>query len=197
MASSNAGRLLTISHRQQQVALRAAVLRDINRLWPLWDGTRVADFGAFSDPATTLVRAYYRTSAGLASRYYTLLRAAEGVGGEPVRLIPDPPPVEQVVGNLRATGLAGTMRGVRAGLSPQAARQSGLVQAMGSAGRMVLRGAGDTLTATSQADGRAQGWTRVTGGSPCDWCAGQAGPTSTDDFQSHDHCSCTAEVVFT
>jgi len=197
MAQSEAGRLLTIQHRQRQVALRAAVLRDVQRLWPLWDGTRVADFGTFAEPAATLIRARYRTSAGLASVYYQGLRAAEQVGGESVRVIAEAPAVEQVVANLRATGLAGTMRGIRAGLSPQAARQSGLVQAMGSAGRMTLRGAADTLTRTAEVDRRAAGWTRVTSANPCEWCAGQAGPVSTDEFQSHDHCSCSVEVVFT
>ncbi len=172
------------------------MLRDIQRLWPLWDGTRVAEFDTFAAPASALIRARYRTSAGLASGYYQALRQAEQVAGESVRLIADPPDADRVVGNLRATGLAGTMRGVRAGLSPQAARRAGLVQAMGSAGRMVLRGAGDTLAQTARADGRAKGWTRVTSANPCSWCAEQSGPTLFDEFQSHDHCSCSAEVVF-
>jgi hypothetical protein len=201
MAKSEAGRLLTIAHRQRQLQLRAATLRNLAQLWPLWDGIRVARFADFAEPAATLVQDRFGTSSGLAIGYYQALRVAEEAAGSPTPRVADPPATGHVIGNLRATALSTVMRGLRAGFSPQAARQNGLVAAIGSAGRMTMRGAAESLVLTSAADTRATGWQRVAGGSACPFCTRLAGKQfSSEDgasFQSHDHCACSAEVVFT
>jgi hypothetical protein len=201
MARSEAGRLLTIQHRQRQLQLRAATFQTLTQLWGLWDGQTIRTFPRFAEPATTLVQDRFGTSAGLAVGYYQALRLAESAGGSPTPRVADPPETDRVVGSLRATALASTLRGLRTGFSPQAAKQNALVAAMGSAGRMVMRGAAESLVLTAAADPRARGWQRVAGSGACDFCEMLAGrgpvySEDTADFQSHDHCACSAEVVF-
>lgn len=201
MARTEAGRLLTIQHRQRQLQLRAATLQVLSQLWALWDGQTIRTFPRFVEPATTLVQDRFGTSAGLAVGYYQALRLAEQAGGSPSPRVADPPKTDTVVASLRATALASTLRGLRSGFSPQAAKQNALVAAMGSTGRMVMRGAAESLVLTSAADSRARGWQRIAGSGACDFCemlAGRGAVYSEDtaDFQSHDHCACSAEVVF-
>lgn len=201
MAKSEAGRLLTIAHRQRQLQLRASFLRQLALLWPLWDGLRVARFADFAEPAAVLVQDRFGAAAGLSVGYYQALRLAEDADGAPTPRIADPPSTDKVVGNLRATALTSVMLGLRSGFHPEAARQHGLVRAMGSTGRMMMRGAAESLILTSAADPRAKGWQRVAGSGACKFCVMLAsrGPVyseDTADFQSHDHCACSAEVVF-
>ncbi|MEX2408858.1 MAG: hypothetical protein WD489_07105, partial [Rhodovibrionaceae bacterium] len=106
MARTEAGRLLTIQHRQRQLQLRAATLRTLTQLWELWDGQTIRTFGRFVEPATTLVQDRFGTSAGLAVGYYQALRIAEEAGGSPTPRVAHPPDTESVVGSLRATALA-------------------------------------------------------------------------------------------
>jgi hypothetical protein len=199
VASSEAGRLLTIQHRQQQLALRAATLRDVMRLWPLFTDLSRSGYERFAQTAATLTRDRFNTSAGLAVSYYQGLRVAEKARGPAAPLLAEMPAVEKVMGNLVMTGFVGTMKGLGAGFSPQAAKQNGLVQVMGSVGRQVLRGAAETMVLTSAEDRASTGWQRVTGGG-CSFCEMLAGRTFTSEdaasFESHDHCACTAEPTF-
>lgn len=194
--------LLTAAYRRQQLAVRAAALQDVTRAWALWTPGQVATYGRFVDLAVPLIEARYGQAADLALGYYRRLREAEDVEE-------DPPPrrrprlaVDDVVPSLRATGLAGTMRALRAGFSAQAASQSGLVQVLGTAGRLALNGGRDAIVATVDADPKAAGWRRVASGGACDFCrllAGR-GPAykgeRTATFRAHDHCACSAEPVF-
>lgn len=193
---------LTAQHRAAQLALRALVLRDVTRLWPLWRPGRVATYGDFADAAATLIAARYAESAGIGAAYYRAFRRAYGVAGVEAPRMPPRLAADDIVPSLRATGLAGTMRALRVGFSSQAASRSGLVQALGSAGRLVLNGGRDAVVASTGADARAAGWRRVTSGGACDFCqllAGR-GPAyksgRTAEFLAHDHCACSAEPVF-
>src|SRR5690606_32741566 len=77
---SAAGVALTERHRQAQLAVRALMLREFLRLWPLWrgDDETCRDLVAATIP---LVAARYQVSAALASSFYQAFRFAENVPG--------------------------------------------------------------------------------------------------------------------
>lgn len=201
MASAE-GDLLTAAYRRQQLAVRAGALQDVSRAWQLWTPGRVESFGRFTDLAVPLLAARYGQAAALAAGYYRRFRAAEGAKGADPAKLPAPLRPEDVIPSLRATGLAGTMRALRAGFSAQAASRAGLTQALGSAGRLTLNGGRAAIVAAVGADPAAKGWQRIASGGACDFCRMLAsrGPAyksdRTADFLAHDHCACSAEPVF-
>lgn len=193
---------LTAQHRTAQLALRALVIRDLTRLWPVWTIGRVATYGEFVQLAAVLIAARHQESSGLAAGYYRSVRRAYDVTGADTPRLAARLALADIAPSLRATGLAGVMRALRVGFSPQAASRTGLVQVAGAAGRLVLNGGRDTVLASAGADGRSAGWRRVTAGDPCKFCQMLAGRgpaykgERTAAFQAHDHCACTAEPVF-
>lgn len=199
MARTAEGRDLTRAHRRQQLAVRAATLQDLARLWPLWDGIRISTFSRFVDVAATLIRSRHQESAALASRYYRRFRETENVGGTATPALAERVPTVDIVDNLRATGLTDTLRASRAGQTIPQARRTGLVSASGSAGRMTLAGGADTIVRSTNADDQALGWSRVTDADPCYFCAMLAsrGPVfktrATAGFDAHDHDACGVE----
>jgi len=76
------------------------------------------------------------------------------------------------------------------------------VRVLGTATRLVLDGGRRTLVESIRADPRAEGWQRVTSGSPCAFCAMVAsrGPAYASEraarFEAHDHCGCSAEPYY-
>lgn len=78
MASSRRGKRLTEEHRQQQLQIRAAFLREFFTLWPLMDPTRVDETGtAWIQAVMPLIREYRDLSADAAENYYRDFRLAE------------------------------------------------------------------------------------------------------------------------
>lgn len=202
MAVTGAGRQLTGQHRQAQLGVRAATVRDFAALWAAFDITVEEDFSSLANATVTLVAGRHRDSATVAGRYFGAYRTAEGIRGDaPVRLAERIAP-SRVVRSLAATGRAGVLRSIGKGFSPQAARQNGLVRASGAMGRLALDGGRQTIVDSTNTDRRAVGWNRVTDASPCAFCAMVAsrGPVyrseRSADFESHDHCGCSAEPAY-
>lgn len=202
MAATPEADTATRQYRQQLLAVRAFTLQDVTRAWSTWQPGRVATYGRFVDLAVPLITGRYGQAAALAVGYLDRFRRAEGVRGNATPKLPAAPDADTIIASLRATGLSGTMRAIRAGFSPQAASRAGLVQALGSAGRLALNGGRDAILESVHADPRALGWRRVTAGGPCDFCAMLAGrgpvykTDRTAGFQAHDHCACSAEPVY-
>lgn len=201
MARTAEGATLTRQHRQRQLALRAAVIRDLTLLWPLWTLDDFDSFDRFVAAAVPLIRARHRDAAGIAANYFRAFRTVEGIDGEVTPQIAERPPVEKVAVSMRATGLTATAKALQAGKSPQAARHNGFVRMSGAATRHTLTGAHDTIIRSAGTDRRARGWQRITSGSPCAFCAmiASRGPVFSSDggsFNAHDHCGCTAEPVY-
>ena len=198
MAATAEGAELTRTHRLAQVAIRAAVVRDLSTLWALFDPIAPESFERFAELADVLIRTRYADSVGIASAYYRAFVAAEGIGS---RVIPLPaPPLEpaRVRTSLFATGFAGTDRALRAGFSIDAAKANGFVLVSGSASRLALEGGRKTIVGTIGVDGVVSGYRRVTSAKACDFCSMLAGrgpvyKESTADFAAHDHCSCSVE----
>lgn len=196
MARTDAGGLLTVQHRNAQLQLRAAALRDYTTIWPLWNGDS-RTFRQLVDATLPLVRAHHRLSATLAAAYYEALRFAERAGGAAAPRVAETPSTDVIAGTLYLTGLDMTRRALLAGQSPQAARQTALVRTSGTVARLALAGGRDTLVASARDDTRARGYRRVLTPGACEFCQQLAAAGATDsDFQAHDHCGCAAEPAF-
>lgn len=200
MAETAEGAQLSRTFRQTQIALRAAVIRDLDTLWALFDPAAPESYEKFAEIAGSLIRSRYSDSAGLASLYYRQFVEAEGIAS---RVIPLPaPPLDpnRIRTSLYATGFAGTDRALRAGKPIEAAKANGFVAVSGAGSRLALEGGRKTITGTIGVDGAVAGYRRVTSGKACDFCTMLAGRgavygEASADFDAHDHCSCTAEPV--
>lgn len=192
---------LTRQYRRQSLALRAATLRDLQRLWPALDFARIdATFPTFLTGVMPLIQRDRRRAAGLASVYVKAHRLEAGIPGTVAVKLAGPAPVEQVATSMHYTTVEAVKVATRAGYTPVKAMESSLVQTMGSAGRLVLDGGRETVQATAVADPRTAGWQRVTSGG-CTFCRMLAGrgavySEASSDFEAHDHCACSAEPVY-
>lgn len=191
MARTHAGAELTRLHRQRQLVLRAATLRDMLVLSKLWN----SPFDDFASATATLVESRRTISAGLASDYYRGLRAVEGIPGSASPQLADETNRDRVIASLYITGLGTFNRSIGAGLTEQAAKRQALVSLSGSVGRHVLNAGRDTIIGSAKTDRHSRGWARQTSGNPCSFCAviASRGPVfkeDTADFQAHDHCAC-------
>lgn len=203
MARTSQGQQLTIQHRQRQLSLRAATLRDLMALWRAVDPTNLrGTIDPFTRAAATIIRARFGDSAILAARYYERFREVEGASGAVTIVTPDPPSRELTTGVVRGAALSGIVNARRRGQSVQAASQNGLVKASGSISNLVLSASRQVITQATASDPRSTGrWARVAGGSACEFCLmlesrGAVFSARTADFQSHDHCACVAEPAF-
>lgn len=202
MARTALGSQLTQQHRAAQLAIRAAVIRELQLLWPAFDPTEFDTFDRFLVGAIALIQGRYRDSAGIAAAYFQTFRSAEGVRSVldvrvPPRLSPG------IIGMaLRGGGLLGTLNARRAGQNVDQAAANGFVRVAGVAGSLVLDGGRATVLDAIRRDPERPRWQRVTSGRPCAFCAMLAsrGPVYRDAdraaFQAHDHCSCTPEAAY-
>ncbi len=196
MPRTAAGIALTAQHREGQLRIRARSLRDFMRLWPLWTGDD-RSFNGLVAATVPLVGGYYRLSSSFAADYYQAFRRAEKVGGSAIPRL-GTLDNEAVVAGLYVTGRIMTRKALAAGQSPGVAMQTALVRVSGNVTRHVLAGGRDTVMLSTAEDKLARGWERVTGGSPCDFCASLAGVVNGEGggFEAHDHCSCAASPTF-
>lgn len=201
MARTREGAALTRRHYVAQLAVRAAASRDVMSLWRGVDPTNLSGtFDTFARSATVITRARHGTSSGVAASYQEEFRRAERVAGRAtVKLAPGLSALD-ALGAIRGAGLTGIINARKAGFSPQAAAQRGLVKVLGATTRLVLGGGRQTILGTAVEDAQASRWQRVTSGDPCAFCVMLAvgGTFSADsaDFEAHDHCSCSAEVAY-
>lgn len=200
MARTAEGRALTVAHRAAQVKLRAAALRDFRELWPVWTGDE-RSFLTLIAGTDTLVGAYRGQSAGLATGYVRRFRKAEKITGS-FRVKPAEPVNSKALRtSLYVTGENSVRRGLEAGKTAAAARQTALVETSGAVTRHILAGGVGVIVGTALSDQKAGGWYRVTGGNPCAFCAmlasrGSVYAEDTGDFEAHDHCTCMAEPQY-
>ncbi|OHV42196.1 hypothetical protein BBK14_11280 [Parafrankia soli] len=203
MALTAEGNQLTADYRHQQLALRASTLLDLGTLWGLFDVSTPGSYDAFVTAATSLIRERHGDSSALAGAYLRTFRQAEGIRGSiPAFRAAERPVPGQIAIALRATGLAGTVRALRAGQTMRQALATGLVEASGATSRLVLDGGRRTVEAYVEADPLAKGWVRVGSASPCAFCAMliSRGPVYRSErsarFEAHDHCGCTAAPYY-
>ena len=199
MARTRQGALLTDLQLRQQLGLRAATVRDIIKLYPIWDLADPASYERFVNAVIVLTQAWARNSAALAARYYEMFRNIDtGLTWGKAAVIAEPPTAEQIRIAVAATARAGVYRSLAVGKTVEQARRSGLVQLTGSTSRLVLNGGRDTILENVERDPEVIGWIRVSDGDPCAFCAmllgrGPVYKEESADFEAHDHCACGAE----
>lgn len=190
------GDALTRRQYAEQVAIRAAAVRDAKRLWATWTPGDRGAWRRLLDLAYPIVAARHAMSQASAARYFETLSALETGRIERAELGPVLP-VEQLEKSLTSTGLAGVVIAKSRGKTTAEAGAVGFVRFSGAVSRLALNGGRDTILASVSRSSRARGYQRVTSGSACSFCAGLAGGlTSPTDFAAHDHCTCSAAPVF-
>lgn len=192
---------LTKSYRARNLALRAQTIRDLQRLWPALDWRDLErTYPAWFVGASALITRDRTRSAGLASLYLKEHRQKAGIASEVAVRLAGPAPAEQVATAMRVTTLVAIKKSTLAGKTADLAMRDAFVQSSGAATRLVLDAGRDTIRQTTVADPRTAGWRRVTSGG-CDFCQmlarrGDVYTEASVDFDSHDHCACSAEPVY-
>ena len=200
MAVTTEAETLTETHRRAQLALRAAIIDAVVRIWPAFNPDELVGSWSTIEPALlALIAAGGHTSAGLAAAYYDEFRAAEQIAGRAAPVLATPLPVEEAVRSLRFVGLVETRSLVAAGRADAAA--VAFTNVSGEMSRQVLNQGRDTIVASVEADGQALGWARVTDSKPCAFCRMLAsrGPVYSQGrggFSAHGHCGCSLEPVY-
>lgn len=196
-------RTLTRSHRRNQVALRAYTITQLSQVWQAtYDVSDVRrSWAAFHREALPIIRESHGQSAALALDYFNAFREASGAPGTSAAVRAGGLDADRVRRALEFSAKVSVLRGISAGQSPAQAMQTGLTRTVGTATRLASEGGRETIIRSVRDDPAARGWQRVTGGSPCEFCAmlsARGGVYSRDgaDFEAHDHCGCEAEPVY-
>jgi hypothetical protein len=199
MARTPESTALTAAHLAQQAGVRASVMRDVIRLFPMWDPDEPASWGRFVQAVTLLVQQRGTMSSALAARYYAMFRAADLslTLGKAAAMVA-PATAAQIERAMMSTAMSGYYRGRQAGLDKAAALRNALVQQTGSAARLAMQPGRETIVGAVRSDPRYHGWIRVSDGDPCAFCAMllSRGPVYKEEsagFEAHDHCACGAE----
>lgn len=196
--------------RAVQLAIRAALLRDVAKLWPMLDPKRVDEtFGPWLTAMSAVIGSYRGQSATAAGRFYQSVRAHALQSPTPASLIQLAPAAEPELLQ-RAFGYAGPGM-----LSRDTARpNTALSTTLGTAARIVMDAGRQTTVRTVENDPAAVGWYRITDGAPCAFCALMAsrGIVYKDEksagrnanrrfegegeFKYHNDCGCDAAPAF-
>lgn len=202
MARTPEGAALTRKHYVAQLAVRSATNRDVMMLWRGVDPTDLTGtYDRFARAAALLAQARHGTSSGVAADYQEHFRRAEKVAGRAAIKLASPLAQRLALNALRGAGLTGIINARTRGFSVEAAARNGLVKVLGATTRLVLGGGRETILGSAVEDSHASHWQRVTSGDPCAFCAmiaerGAIFVESSADFETHDHCSCSAEVAY-
>ena len=183
---------LTAAHRRDLAELTGLAQKDLTLIWREFNTATAARDGLI-ELLPRLVSIYGSAASTLGADWYDEMRAAAKVKGR-FRAIPAELPD---IG--RTDALA------RWGVSPLFSATpdyaSALTLVFGGLERIVSNADRESVTGSSVADPRARGWQRVGSGASCDFCSmlldrGAVYTEATADFETHDHCNCSAEPVF-
>lgn len=147
---------------------------------------------ALMDQLPSLASEHFLRAATVSADWYDLMRSDLGVRGSFQALIPDPPTTQ------RSQVLA--RWGIGPLFSQTPAVDVALSKLVGGLTRLVLNGGRDTVVQSTNADPAHVGWARV-GAGDCDFCQmlidrGPVYGADSADFESHDHCHCSAVPSF-
>lgn len=186
-------------HRAAQLAVRAATLRDLLRLWRAFNPDDIAGSWNVLGPAlAALVAARAPLSAGLAANYYTSARLAAAASPfTPFQAAA--PDVDYVASSLAVTGPSIAGRLYALGRPAQAITEAALTATAGNVSRLVLNTGRQTIVDNARTDPAARGWQRIASANACEFCtqlSGRVYRSDNADFPAHNHCGCTADPVF-
>ena len=202
MAATPQGALLTAQHRAQQIQLRVVTVRDLLKVWRIFDPKAISESWDTLEPAlVALIQSRRVTSAALTAEYLRAFGLAE-IGAAPASVQASVLPADEIIPNLRLLGPANAWDLTRKGRTAAEVARTTLTMVAGEVTRQTLNGGRRTLTDTVSRDRRIRGYTRVTDGSPCAFCAMVAGrgpvyrSEQTASFEAHLKCGCTGEPVY-
>ena len=199
---SSEGRQVTLDHQKRQLAIRAALGRELTSLWRTkFNPDEIASSAElFAGDAIPVLEHFKRRSAEEGAEYFKTYREVAGPGPRRAR------PQSDVDGRRvkHSLGYAARivpLKAIRNGSTPQQAASAGLQHSLGTAGRLAKEGSWDTLMNAMEEDMFSRGWQRVTGADPCDFCAmlsarGGTYSKATVAFEAHNWCQCEAEPVY-
>lgn len=202
MAKTQAGTALTERYRRQTLALRAATIRDLLALWPLWEFGKPDTYEKFTQAAAVLVASRGDMASALAARYYQAFRMAEEIPGDAAIELASRVSPEVVRRVVDSSARPGVFVALKAGKTVDQAFRNGFVRVSGDLTRQVLDSGRNTILGTVERDKYALGWARVTDGDPCPFCAMLAGrgpvykSEGSAGFDAHGHCGCCAEPTY-
>ena len=173
--------------RQALADLNTLAARDLGSLFrSLREGDNAAE--ALHDLLPALIDRYGTAAGALAADWYDDLRESLGVGGRFAAIPAD---------------AADTGAHALVGWALDEATDDGSLVALleGGLQRRVVNFGRFTITESSYADPRADGWMRLGQGANCPFCdllisRGAVYSESTVTFASHDHCNCIAVPAF-
>lgn len=161
-------------------------MRDLNVIWRQVETAEQAGTALF-DILPDLIDTYGLAAGTLAADWYDDLRETEGIGGSFTAIPAD-------VRNAGAAELVGWATSTATDLPSLRSLIEGGTQ------RRIANFSRQTITGSSYADPKAQGWQRV-GNGECAFCSMLIGrgitySEASADFASHDHCRCSAAPEF-
>jgi hypothetical protein len=193
---------LAVQQRQQQLALRAQMVRTLMAIWPALDPARLdATFPAWSAAVGQIIMSQRATSSSLAAEYLAASRRAARVSGPAVIVPADPVVLQRLDASLRVTSVIQVKRSMIAGRPIAQAMDAAFVSSTGAATNLALEGGRETLQQSIKADPKIVSWQRIGGGKSCDFCAmligrGAVYKEETVDFPAHDHCACMSQPLY-
>lgn len=202
---SPAANQLTLRHRSQLAEVSALISRQTQAIGLRADVEHItAWWRRVADEVLALVAAGWRTARTLGEQYVVAHAAAEGIALRPRLAYWNS---DRVATSLRVTGPYAHFTALQT-REPAAARQVMARSLAGSAQRLALAGARETVERTVRRSSEIVGWRRVTDGDPCAWCAmlasrgavyksaASAGDPRAGGTPYHDHDGCTAEPLY-
>lgn len=209
MAATAEGRRLTEAHRRAQIQLRTILTARLQQAQQVLDPRRLdRTTGPWLAVVQDIIGTLRQESAQRSTTYYRSFRAAEAPRAPLPRMrLAEPANPVAVRTSLLVTGPSTIKRQTVAGVAPYRAVGTATVRVAAAATRHVLGGGRDAIVEAIASDPIALGWSRVTDGDPCWFCAMQAsrGPVyeskrsalyTDEGLRYHDGCGCTTEPVY-
>jgi hypothetical protein len=185
----------TVTQQAQQAALVSLLADPLANAFQLLTPSEPSTMERFIAAITALIHHFGLASGSVAARYYEAERKAAGVPGSfTVRIAPTADPAKIDTSVRWATKDLWT---------PTPDLQSAQTLVTGVTEKNVLDVGRETIVNAVQSDRQAKGWARETEPGCCSFCAMLAvrgavyRSEHSADFQSHDHCRCFAQPVFT
>lgn len=208
MAATATGRALTDQHRVAQQRLGVNSVPLIRATWQMIDTSDLdGTVPEWLTVTTRVVQAQRDQSARLAGAYMQAFRAVE-IDAPPVPVTLAAVPDEAVATSLLTTGPYRLRHQLAIGTAVDMAVEQAIAASIAAAIRHILNGGRDTIHDTARDDPRSVGWMRVTGSSPCAWCAmiASRGPVywtratataaTAPAHRGHDACRCSIEPMY-
>jgi hypothetical protein len=194
---------LSYQHMQRQVRDAAAVQAGLSVAFKRTMSPDNLDrsFRDFTRYALPLIVAGRSRSQQTADLFYRSAKAQVGLGAAlPVAAVPGLD-VDRWETDLRVNGPIRVKQQLARGVATDLAMTTAAAATMRVTKRLVLESSRQRLISLTENDKRSRGWSRVSDGDPCPFCAmlvgrGPVYSGTSGDFQAHNGCGCSVAPIF-